>query len=148
MASDASALLGAAELAGSFVSPKGLTKTMTGATAAGVVGGLAGRLVAGQVSSRRSPAAPSFGQIGYIAVTAEEFAIVRGKTGLMKPSVGKDVVERVPRSEIAGAELGAGMLKAPLIIRFVDGGSWEFEIPKVYRKTAARVADVLNGRAG
>ncbi len=149
MAGDASAALGAPEVAGSFVSPKGLTKRMTGVAAAGVVGGVAGGMVAaGGSAAKGFEGAPPFGTIGYVAVTASEVAIVRGKSGLLKPKVGTEIVARVPRGEIASAELEGGALKAALTIRFADGGWWEFEIPKIYRKTAEQVVRTLGGRVG
>jgi hypothetical protein len=143
MATDATDVLGAPEVAGSFVSPKGLTKRLTGATAAGMVGGVVGRAAVTHISQKHE-GAPSFGTIGYVAVTADEVAIVRGKTGLMKPKVGTDVVARMPRSEVASVELDPGMLKAALKIGFADGGWWEFEVPKIYRKTAEKVVQTLS----
>jgi hypothetical protein len=141
-AKNASAVLGAQEIAGSFVSPKGLTKKLTGSTAAGMLGGVAGRMVAD--ATLGAEGAPPFGNIGYVAVTATEFAIVKGKTGLMKPSVGTDVIARAPRDQIQAAVLDGGMLKAALIVTFLGGGSWEFEVPKVYRGTAEYVVQVLS----
>jgi hypothetical protein len=143
MASNASEALGAQEFAGSFVSPKGLTKKMTGATAAGMVGGIAGRLVADKAIAR-DPAAPAFGNLGYLAVTATEFAIVKGKSGLFKPSVGTEVFVRVPRAEIASAAIEGKMLTGLLTITFTDGVSWQFEVPKVHRGTAEHLVAVLN----
>jgi hypothetical protein len=143
MAADATEALGAPEIAGSFVSPKGLTTRLTGAAAAGMVGGVVGRAAVTHISQKHE-GAPSFGTIGYVAVTADEVAIVRGKTGLMKPKVGAEVVARVPRSEVASVELDPGALKAALKIGFVNGGWWEFEVPKIYRKTAQQVVQTLN----
>ena len=147
MGADAADALGAPEIAGTFVSPKGLTKRMTGATAGSVVGGVVGR-VAATAAMGHHEGAPSFGTVGYVAVTADELAIVQGKTGLFKPKVGSEVVARVARSEIASTELDPGMLKAALKIQFADGGWWEFEVPKVYRKTAEQVVRALGGRVG
>lgn len=39
-----------------------------------------------------------------------------------------------------------GVLKADLRFRFADGCAWEFEVPKIYRKTAERVVRELGGR--
>ncbi|MGO8959658.1 MAG: hypothetical protein ACLQFR_20165 [Streptosporangiaceae bacterium] len=142
MATNAADVLGMPELAGCFVSPKGLTKKMTGATAAGMVAGVAGRVAASASAGRG--AAPSFGAVGYVAVTAAEVAIVKGKMGALKPSVGTEVIARVRREQVASAELQPGMLKAALKIGFVDGGGWEFEVPKVHRKNAGHVVHVLN----
>jgi hypothetical protein len=141
VAKDASEALGTAELAGCFVSPKGLTKKVTGATAAGMVAGVAGRAVVNATVG--AEAAPSFGSIGYVAVTPAEIAIVAGKTGAFKPSLGNQVIARVGRDQISSVTLDGGMLKAALKIGFVDGGVWEFEIPKVHRKGAELVVQAL-----
>jgi hypothetical protein len=87
--------------------------------------------------------APYFGDIGYVAVTADVVAIVKGKHGLFKPKVGTEVIARAPRADLAGAELDGGMLKAALRFDFADGSSWEFEIPKIYRGTAEQVVRLL-----
>jgi hypothetical protein len=139
---NATDVLGMPELAGCFVSPKGLTRKMTGATAAGLVGGVAGRMIA-DAATERGGAAPSFGSLGYVAVTATEIAIVKGKVGLMKPSVGNQVIARVPRGRVSSANLDPGVLKAALRIGFADGSSWEFEVPKVHRRNAEMVVRAL-----
>ncbi len=145
MAGDASDVLGAPQVAGSFVSPKGLTKRMAGVAAAGVVGGVAGGMAAqAAATGRKYEGAPDFGVIGYVAVTADEVAIVKGKQGLMKPKIGSDVIARAPRSEVAAVELDPGALKAALKISFTNGGWWQFEVPKIYRKTAQQVVSALD----
>jgi hypothetical protein len=141
MAATASEALSAQELAGCFVSPKGLTKKLTGATAAGMVAGVAGRLAADQVLGAEG--APSFGTLGYVAATATELAIVKGKSGLLKPSVGSEVIARVPRDQIASVELDRHMLTAGLKVVFAAGGWWEFEVPKVHRGAAENLVRVL-----
>lgn len=140
---DAGKALGSAEVAGSFVSPKGLTRQLTARAAGGEFGGIAGTVGAVAATSGPYEGAPQFGTVGYVAVTGDEVAVHRGKMGLLKPKVG-DLVERVPRSEVASAELDGGALKAALFIRFANGGEWEFEVPKIHRKTAERVVDALN----
>ena len=142
---DAAEALGAPEVAGTFVSPKGLTKRMTGMAAAGVVGG---SLAAGAATPMKFDGAPSFGTVGYVAVSADEVAIVQAKKGAFKPKVGSEVIARAPRSEVASVELDPGALKAALKIGFADGGGWEFEVPKIYRKTAEQVVRALGGTAG
>jgi hypothetical protein len=141
MATNASDGLGAHELAGCFVSPKGLTKKMTGATAAGLVAGVAGRMAADRALGAEG--APSFGTLGYVAVTGSELAIIKGKMGMLKPSVSEEIIARVPREQITSVVLDGGMLKAELTIGFAGGGSWEFEVPKVHRKNAELVVRAL-----
>ena len=144
MASDASEVLGSPELAGTFLSPKGLTARMTAMTAGRVVGGVLGQVAADQATGgERYQGAPDFGQVGYVAVTQDEVAIVRGKKGAFKPKVGDEVVARAPRSSVQAVDFDKGALKGSLTIEFADGGWWEFEIPKIYRKTTERVVSVL-----
>jgi len=144
MADDASKALGSPQTAGTFVSPKGLTKRLTGVAAGGAVGGVAGGMAAMAAASGPYQGAPQFGTVGYVAVTEAEVAVLRGKMGLLKPKVGEDVVGRVARSEIASAELDGGALKAAMRIDFSNGDSWEFEVPKIHRKTAEQVVRALN----
>jgi hypothetical protein len=141
VAANASEALGAQEIAGCFVSPKGLTKKMTGATAAGMVAGVAGRMAADHLLGAEG--APPFGTLGYVAATASELAIVKGKSGLLKPSVSSEVIARVPREQIASVELDRHMLTAGLKIVFAAGGWWEFEVPKVHRSAAEYLVRVL-----
>jgi len=144
MASDASELLGSPEVAGTFLSPKGLTTRMTTLAAGSVVGGALGRFGADKATGgEKYEGAPSFGQVGYLAVSGDELAIVRGKKGAFKPKVGDEVVGRVPRSQIQAVEFKKGALKGSLRIQFADGGWWEFEIPKIYRKTTEKVVEAL-----
>ena len=62
----------------------------------------------------------------------------------MKPKIGSDVIARAPRREVASVELDPGALKATLEISFTDGGWWQFEVPKIYRKTAQQVVSALD----
>jgi hypothetical protein len=145
MATDASTALGAPELAGSFVSPKGLTRQLTARAAGGEFGGIAGTVGAVAATSGPYEGAPQFGTVGYVAVTDGEVAVLRGKMGLVRPKVGDDVVGRRARAEVVSAELDGGALKAALRIGFANGEGWEFEVPKIHRKTAERVVLALTG---
>jgi hypothetical protein len=144
MASGASELLGSPEVAGTFLSPKGLTKRITTLAAGSVVGGAVGRFTADRATGgEKYEGAPDFGQVGYLAVSGEEVALVRGKKGAFKPKVGDQVVGRARRSDIQNVEFDKGTLKGALKIHFADGGWWEFEIPKIYRKTTEGVVKAL-----
>lgn len=148
MTEDASGALGAPQLAGTFVSPKGLTKRMTGDAAMRAVGRATTGSAVAPGSHGAFEGAPAFGNVGYVAVTADEVAIVRGKTGAMKPKVGSEVISRAPRSSVTSVELDPHMLTASLKIAFADGGSWEFEVPKKYRPTAEEVVRALGAATG
>jgi hypothetical protein len=57
-----------------------------------------------------------------------------------------DVIERVPRSDVASATLGHGILTAPpLTIGFADGKSWQLEVPRTQRRHAKSLVRTLHG---
>ena len=84
---------------------------------------------------------PQFG--GYLAVTDDELAFIKVKSGLVRLRL-DEVVARVPRREVASAELGRG-LALPLTITFANGGRWEWEVPWPSKKHAEGVVDALGG---
>jgi len=148
---DASQALGAPELAGSLVNPKGMTKKMTASVAGQVAGGAAGAFAAGMAAGgpaySGAPDVPNFGRVGYVAVTENEVALVKTKSGLMKMKISDEVLARAPRSEIASVELDKGTLLSHLKIEFTNGVLWEFDVPKASKKTAEKVVGALGGTA-
>ena len=139
MADDASGVLGAPEIAGTFVNPKGMTKKVTASVAGGEIAGVAGNLAAGLATGPTyagAPDVPDFGRVAYVAASADEIAIVKTKSGMLKMKVSDEVLARVPRSEIASAELDEGRLLSHLKIAFGDDVAWEFDIPKANKKSA------------
>lgn len=150
MASDASAALGAPEIAGTFVSPKGFAKKMTATVAGGQVGGVVGSVAANVMAGRSSGGPselPSFGRAGYVAVSENEVALVKTKTGAFKMKITEDVLARVPRSDVASAELDEGKLISHLKIAFSNGAIWQFDIPAQAKKTARSVVSALGAGA-
>jgi hypothetical protein len=148
MAADASHALGAPEVAGSFVNPKGMTKKMTASVAGRVAGGVVGSIAVGMKTGSPyagAPEVPDFGRVGYIAVTADEVGLVRTETGMLKMKIGDEVLARSPRAEIASAELDRGALLSHLKIVFANGVTWEFDIPKKDKKAAQEVVRALGG---
>jgi hypothetical protein len=144
---DASQVLGSPEVAGTFLNPKGTLKKKATASAGRAVGGLVGAVGSNLAQShqKQEGTTPDFGQVGYLAVTADELALVRGKIGAIKPKIRDEVLARRPRSDVQSVELEGGkLIKADLTIQFADGGAWEFEVPKVYRKTADRLVQELS----
>jgi len=147
MATDASGALGASEIAGTFVNPKGFAKKMTASVAGGQVAGMAGTLAAGAIAGRSSGSAselPSFGRVGYVAVSEHDVALVKTKSGAFKMKIGNEVLARVPRTDVASAELDEGRLLSHLTIAFTNGSVWRFDIPSQARKTARDVVRVLS----
>jgi len=148
MADDATAALGAPEIAGTMVNPKGMTKKVTASVAGGQVAGVAGNLVAGLATGPAywgAPDVPNFGRVAYVAASADALAIVKTKSGAFKMKVTDESLATVPRSEIASAELDQGKLLSHMTIVFNNGVTWEFDVPKAAKKTAQGLVTALGG---
>jgi hypothetical protein len=138
MAFDASSVLGSPQLAGVKVNPRGMAKRVAG----NVGGRLPARIVYGS-SDQTTSQSPDFGRLAYLAVTASELALIKLKSGLMTSKL-DEVIARVPRSDVASAELGSGMV-TPLTIKFGDGDRWQLEVPPPNKKHAQDVVHALGG---
>ena len=149
MGKDASAALGGAEVAGTLVSPRGLTRKMTLRTAGGQVGGMAGDLAASAIGGKAKTGAPdmppSFGRMGYLAASETEVALTKTSQLGLKPHPVGDALVRVPRGEVESVALERGRLLSQLKLRFVNGATWEFEVPLAHRKTAQHFVTALGG---
>lgn len=146
MASDASVALGAPEIAGTFVNPKGFAKKMTASVAGGQLAGVVGGVATGALGGRASGGAselPSFGRVGYVAVSEREVALVKTKTGALKMKISEEVLARAPRTDVASAELDEGKLLSHLGIAFTNGAVWQFDVPAQGRKSARSVVRAL-----
>jgi len=166
---DASDLLGDPQLAGVVVSPVGLFRkiesnptvisggvVVPGSTGPAISDKLAGATAAEQhqADAAASAQTPDCGKWGFLAVTDQEVAL----TSTLPPKiVGRqlgELVERVPRSGIATAELAGGwrhpalylLSSAPLRIAFADGTTWAFEVSRFYRGHAKHVMRALGRR--
>lgn len=140
--------LGAPELAGTLVNPKGYAKKTVARVAGGQVAGLVGSTVAGLLSrGGQVPDLPDFGRVGYVAVSASDIALIKTKLG-WKMTPTDTVLARAPRSDLASAELDEGMRVSHLRLRFADGQLWEFDIPRSDKKTARSVLATLNSPTG
>jgi hypothetical protein len=155
MARDASEVLGSPQLAGVTVNPRGLAKSRS-LGMSGIYAGLIGAVVssfasmkAGQKQAKIAAESqtPEFKRIALLAVTADELALVslvkiKGKSGL-EP---QDVIVRVPRGEVASAELGGGgIYSPPLTITFRNGDIWQLETPRPFKKKAQEVVQLFGG---
>jgi hypothetical protein len=149
MAEDASTVLGAPQIAGTLVNPKGMTKKVTASVAGGVVGGVAGNLAAGLATGpayQGAPEVPEFGRVAYVAASADQLALVKTKSGMLKMKLTDEALARVPRSDIASSELDQGKLLSHLTIVFTNGVTWEFDVPKAAKKTAQQLVTALGGQ--
>jgi hypothetical protein len=150
MGLDASSVLGSAQIAGARVNPKGFAKktiTRSAASHAGVVGAAVTARAGYKAQQEQAEAAatsetPSF-KLAYLALTADELALVALKAGLVSTKLG-EVLMRVPRAEVASAEMGGGFSSA-LTVTLHDGGQWLLEVPKVSKKDAERLVSELTG---
>ena len=150
MADDASAALGAPQVAGTLVNPKGLTKKVTASVAGGQVAGAVGNLAASMATGPAyagAPDVPEFGRVAFVAASDSEIALVKTKSGALKMKVTDEVLARVPRTAISGVEFDGGALLSHLTISFDNDVLWELDIPKLNKRTAEGVVRELGGTA-
>jgi len=146
MSAEAARALGAPEIAGALVNPKGMTKKMTAKVAGHVVGGAAAAMAVGLKMGGPYdgvPDVPDFGRVGYVTCSDAEVALLKTKTGAFKMKVTDEVLARAPRSAIASVEFDKGKILSHLRIGFDGGRLWEFDIPKAGAKSAEKLAAAL-----
>jgi hypothetical protein len=143
MTGEGSAALGAPEIAGVMVNPRGFTKKMS----VGAVGGVVGAVAATAVASRSSKASgvPAFGRVGYVAASESEVALIKTKSGALKMKVTDEVLARAPREELEAVALKDGKLISHLRLQFSNGTVWEFDVPKTSKKKAKWLVTALDG---
>ena len=88
---------------------------------------------------------PAFGRVGYVAVSADEIALVKTKSGLIKMKISEEVLARKQRSLISSVVMDKGALKSTLRIQFADGAEWVFDVPKANHRGAVQVVEALGG---
>lgn len=59
--------------------------------------------------------------------------------------ISDEVLARVPRAQVASAELDEGKLLSHLTIAFTNGAIWQFDIPRQGKNTAKSVVRALAG---
>ena len=146
MSGEADRALGAPEIAGALVNPKGMTKKMTAQVAGQVVGGAAAAFAVGLKTGGAYagvPDVPDFGRVGYVTCSDGEIALLKTKTGALKMKVTDEVLVRAPRSAITSVEFDKGRMLSHLRIGFEGDVLWEFDIPKAGAKSAAKLAAAL-----
>ena len=111
-----------------------------------VLGSGSGRVMAGGAAKlafggrRESPLQPR--QIAVVALTAEDFLLLNFKHGAIHP-VATGVLARIPRSEVAGAEVPKSISINRMTVAFTDGSVWNFEVSKPNAGKARSIADQL-----
>jgi hypothetical protein len=135
--------LGAPEIAGTLVNPKGYAKKTVARAAGREVAGFVGSVAAGLAAG--DPGAtdlPDFGRVGYVAVSETDVAVLKTKTG-WKMTPTEEVVVRASRSELASVELDEGRMVSHLSLTFANGHVWHFDVPRSDKKTAKAVVAAL-----
>jgi hypothetical protein len=80
--------------------------------------------------------------MAFLAVTDSEVALIRIGSGGVNGRL-EEVIARVPRGEVASANVSRGVLRCGVTVSFTDGGSWELEVSSLIRHQAARVIHAL-----
>ena len=109
------------------------------------IGGVIGSAVAGIGTKAAQESTPNIGRVGFLAVTADEIALVKTQSGRLKMKVTDEVLTRRPRGEIVSTELAGGMLLSVLTIQFADGGAWAFDVPTAANGSAIQVVHAFGG---
>lgn len=124
-------------LAGTFVEPRGSIRSVIARTA---VRGIVAAVIAEQATNAKAGSSPmARGEIGYLGITADAVVLFKAKRGLLSPKATAEVIATAPRSETAGAAIQPGRLGSVLEVRFVDGSSWAFDIPRIHLKGAREI---------
>jgi len=145
MADKVANALGAPELAGTLVNPKGYAKKAVARVAGREVAGFVGSVAAGLAVGDRGkgvPDLPDFGRVGYVAVSETDVAVLKTKMG-WKMTPTEEVLARAPRSELASVEFDEGKMVSHLTLQFANGRLWHFDVPRSDKKTAKAVVAAL-----
>ena len=140
MAHDASQLLGARQLVGTTVNPRGYG-WREGTARVGVVGPAIG-YAATKHAKENTSQAPPFPRIAFLAVTEQEVALIKIGSGGLNGKL-EEVLARVPRGDVASAKVSPGVLRTNLTINFTGGGNWEFEVSPLIRQKVVQVVHAL-----
>lgn len=136
----ASEQLGESVLATAIVSSKGTGKR---AMAFGALGGAAGAALANRRSG--SAAETVAGHKGHmvLALTPTRLGVFKQGKGMLVAGCG-DLLESLPREEIAGVEVGGGLLTSPVAIRLTDGSAIELEVPRLQKGKVKKLQSALS----
>jgi hypothetical protein len=147
MADKVADALGAPEIAGTLVNPKGYAKKavarVAGREVAGLVGSVAAGLAAGEPGA---PDLPDFGRVGYVAVSAADVMVLKTKTG-WKMTPTDEVIVRASRADLAAVDWDEGKMVSHLTLNFSNGQVWQFDVPRTDKKTARAVVAALQSQS-
>jgi hypothetical protein len=116
-----------------------------------VMGSGSGRALAGGMAKaafhgrRECPLPPR--RLAVLGLTESDLLLLNFKHGAIHP-VATGVLVRIPRSEIAGAEVPRSVSMNRVRIAFADGGEWFFEVTKPNVRKARAITDQLGSLTG
>jgi hypothetical protein len=146
MAHNASELLGSPQLAGVTVESVGYARATALApgptNASPLERGIAAKIVDPKGDRAQTP---RFGA-GFLTVTSTELALIGLRSGAWAVNL-SGVIARVPRSDVASAELHGGGSVGLLTIRFHNGDTWYVEVLKVHQRPAPKVVAALSAHS-
>ena len=111
-----------------------------------VLGSGSGRVLASGVASlafgkrRESPLKPR--QLAIVAITAGDFLLLNFAHGMIHPKA-TGVLSRIPRREVAAAEVSRSLGMNRMRVVFTDGEEWNFEVTKPNVGKARAIAEQL-----
>jgi hypothetical protein len=152
MGIDASELLGAQQIAGVKVMPRGATMARAmnqgGLSVGGVIGAAGGALASGKAANAGAATraeTPDFKGQALLALTDSDVALVKLKQGALSVKA-TEVIARAPREQVTGANLAGGLVPK-LSINFADGSAWSMDVPRVVKKQGDtnRIVELLGG---
>lgn len=131
------------EIAGIFVQARGTGRSLVAGSAAGAVGALA-------TSGGASASPLAVRQLGYLSVAPDRVTLFGAKRKVLLGGfkATDEVLAEVPQSSIDDAQLEHGRLLGTLTMRFRDGTTWTFEVPRVGNKTADQAAASMGATGG
>jgi hypothetical protein len=126
-----------------FVQPRGTVRA-TVAGMAGPVGGLSGRVLTTAIRPTSVPLRS--GALAYLGVYRTDVVLFAANRGVFRPKATDTVIVSLPRSAVQSAWVDAS-LGDVLVLFFVDGTSWLFDVARVHLKWARLVACILTPQA-
>ena len=132
-------------VAGTFVEPRGMIRSIVAATAGREVLGALGSISAERAASAGTEGASPLkkGDIAYLSVSSDQVLLCKAKRGAFKPKPTDEVIAAAPREAVRGAAIEKGRIAGVLKVSFEDGSAWEFDVPKVHLKGAQEIEAVL-----
>ncbi len=132
-------------IAATFVAPRGMIRGAVAQVAAREVMGAVGHMTASSPgsASKNGSSLLRKGQIGHLSVLTDQVVLFRARRGAFRPKPTEETIASAPRESVHSAKVDKKRIAGVLEIRFVDGSSWSFDVPKIHLPGALRIAAAL-----